>query len=195
MMDLRGYELRLVRKTCLRYPFQSFTWNPNDPCFVWKGPCFGGLTFKNRGQLGIAWGFLLIDICSHEPNHFNRKKPSGVRWLWVAQVGVSCVWEDDVPNFQRTGGEVVGLVRFLGLLVYRSLSIANAQDFWCFMVNLSYTMVYKWFVMGVEVSCLVFFWSCSRKWKWQCPASLVFHKDVPRQMRNSKAPLDFRWDG
>ena len=28
------------------------SWNPNDPCFDWKGPCFGGLTFKNRGHLG-----------------------------------------------------------------------------------------------------------------------------------------------
>ena len=28
------------------------TWNPNDPCFDWKRPCFGGLTFKNRGHLG-----------------------------------------------------------------------------------------------------------------------------------------------
>ena len=32
-----------------------FTWNLNDPCFDWKGPCFGGLTFKNRGQLGSTW--------------------------------------------------------------------------------------------------------------------------------------------
>ena len=29
-----------------------FTWNPNDPCFCWKGPCFGGLKPKNRGQRG-----------------------------------------------------------------------------------------------------------------------------------------------
>ena len=29
------------------------TWNPNDPCFDWKRPFFGGgLTFKNRGHLG-----------------------------------------------------------------------------------------------------------------------------------------------
>ena len=26
-----------------------YTYNPNDPCFDGKGPCFGGLTFKNRG--------------------------------------------------------------------------------------------------------------------------------------------------
>ena len=29
-----------------------YTWNPNDPCFVWKGPCFGGFNLQNRGQTG-----------------------------------------------------------------------------------------------------------------------------------------------
>ena len=28
-----------------------YTWNPNDRCFDWKRPCFGGLTFKIRGHL------------------------------------------------------------------------------------------------------------------------------------------------
>ena len=28
---------------------------PNDPCFDWKRPCFGGLTFKNRGHLGSRY--------------------------------------------------------------------------------------------------------------------------------------------
>ena len=32
-----------------------YTWNPNDPCFDWKGPYFGGLIFKNRGQLGSMY--------------------------------------------------------------------------------------------------------------------------------------------
>ena len=34
------------------------TWNPNDHSFGLKRPCFGGLTFKNRGHLGyryISW--------------------------------------------------------------------------------------------------------------------------------------------
>ena len=47
--------------------FLKLTWNPNDPCFDWKRPCFGGLTFKNRGHLGsrnfygsvFGWFFLL----------------------------------------------------------------------------------------------------------------------------------------
>ena len=31
-------------------------YNPNDPCFEWKGPCFGGLTLKkNKGQLGSRY--------------------------------------------------------------------------------------------------------------------------------------------
>ena len=40
------------------------TWNPNDPCFHWKRPCFGGLTFKNRGHLGsryIYFYFLMVN--------------------------------------------------------------------------------------------------------------------------------------
>ena len=31
------------------------TENPNDHCFAWKRPCFGGLTFKNRGHLGSRY--------------------------------------------------------------------------------------------------------------------------------------------
>ena len=30
-------------------------WNPNDCCFCWKRPCFGGLTVKNRGYGGSRW--------------------------------------------------------------------------------------------------------------------------------------------
>ena len=26
------------------------TWNPNDPCFDWKRPCFEGFNHQNRGQ-------------------------------------------------------------------------------------------------------------------------------------------------
>ena len=35
-----------------------YTWNPNDPCFDWKRPCFGGLTFKNRGHLGSRYIYI-----------------------------------------------------------------------------------------------------------------------------------------
>lgn len=33
-----------------------YTYNPHDPCFTWKRPCFQGLTFTNRGHwvLGIC---------------------------------------------------------------------------------------------------------------------------------------------
>ena len=33
-----------------------YTYNPHDPCFTWKRPCFQGLTFKNRGHwvLGVC---------------------------------------------------------------------------------------------------------------------------------------------
>ena len=31
------------------------TWNPNDPCFDWGGPCFGGLNHQNSGQTGSRY--------------------------------------------------------------------------------------------------------------------------------------------
>ena len=34
------------------------TWNPNDPCFDWKRPCFRGLTLKNRGHWGSRYSWL-----------------------------------------------------------------------------------------------------------------------------------------
>ena len=33
-------------------PIIISTWNPNDPCFDWKRPCFGGSKAQNRGQTG-----------------------------------------------------------------------------------------------------------------------------------------------
>ena len=40
-----------------------YTWNPNDPCFDWKRPCFGGAKAQIKGQTGsryINTGFLYI---------------------------------------------------------------------------------------------------------------------------------------
>ena len=38
----------------------NYTWNPNGaPCFGWKRPCFGGLTFKNRGHWGSRYTYLV----------------------------------------------------------------------------------------------------------------------------------------
>ncbi len=31
---------------------RNSSWNPNDPCFEWKGPSFGGFKPQNRGQTG-----------------------------------------------------------------------------------------------------------------------------------------------
>ena len=39
-----------------------YTWNPNDPCFDWKKPCFGGLTFKNRGHLGSRYIYIYTHV-------------------------------------------------------------------------------------------------------------------------------------
>ena len=37
-----------------------YAWNPNDPCFDWKKPRFGGLTFKNKGYLGSSCIYIYI---------------------------------------------------------------------------------------------------------------------------------------
>ena len=42
------------------YCTYTYTWNPNDPCFDWKRPCFGGMTFKNRGRLGSRHMYIHI---------------------------------------------------------------------------------------------------------------------------------------
>ena len=46
-VDFLGWNKKMRNHIC--------TWNPNDPCFDWKRPCFGGLTFKNRGHLGSSY--------------------------------------------------------------------------------------------------------------------------------------------
>ena len=38
------------------------TWNPNDHCFDWKRPCFGGLKLQNRGQTGSRYIYRYICI-------------------------------------------------------------------------------------------------------------------------------------
>ena len=48
------------------------TLNPNDPCFDRKGPCFGGLTFKNRGH----WGSRYVD--GKEVLFFPKKIPNEI---------------------------------------------------------------------------------------------------------------------
>ena len=35
-----------------------YTWNPNDPCFEWKRPSFGGFKPKNRGQTGSRYIYI-----------------------------------------------------------------------------------------------------------------------------------------
>ena len=42
-------------------PNTVYTWNPNDPCFDWKRPCFGGCNHQNRGQTGS--GYILEKTC------------------------------------------------------------------------------------------------------------------------------------
>ena len=42
--------LKSAESHCLLIIIFMITWNLNDPCFDRKGPCFGGLTFKDRGR-------------------------------------------------------------------------------------------------------------------------------------------------
>ena len=51
-------------------PFGSryvYAWNPNDspndPCFDWKRPSFGGLKPQNRGQTGSRCIYYIILLC------------------------------------------------------------------------------------------------------------------------------------
>ena len=67
--SLKGFGVWIVKPwgfvllpVCQWSPGLLHTWNPNDPCFDWKGPCFGGLTFKNRGQLGSRYLIVGISI-------------------------------------------------------------------------------------------------------------------------------------
>lgn len=50
----RWLDLFMVIAICnwaeVRSTADMYTYKPNHPCFDWKGPCFGGLTFKNRDQ-------------------------------------------------------------------------------------------------------------------------------------------------
>ena len=43
----------------LVYPYIIRTWNPNDPCFDWKRPCFEGFNHQNRGQTGSRYTYIL----------------------------------------------------------------------------------------------------------------------------------------
>ena len=44
-----------------RVHFENQAWNPNDPLFGRKGPCFGGFEPKNRGQKGSRGMYMGIN--------------------------------------------------------------------------------------------------------------------------------------
>ncbi len=74
------------------FPWSSLNlrgwWNLNDPCFDWKGSCFGGfLPCKNRGQLGSRYLYLVPKTSTNyndwliswiSPNYYINKK----RWVF-----------------------------------------------------------------------------------------------------------------
>ena len=44
-----------------------YSWNPNDHCFDWKRPCFGGWKPQNKGQTGSRYIYR-IQIASSSTN-------------------------------------------------------------------------------------------------------------------------------
>ena len=78
----------LDRRNLQKIPVTA--WNPNDPCFGWKRPCFGGLTFKNRGHLGSRWIYKTArnlhakkkKSCSFNPSRGKRRTPQVIS-LWT----------------------------------------------------------------------------------------------------------------
>ena len=54
-----------------------YTWNPNGaPCFGWSlGLVFGGLTFKNRGKIGVLGMYIYItgsEVRSMDRQHHTK---------------------------------------------------------------------------------------------------------------------------
>ena len=56
------YQCSIMNMYYVYYIDIKYTWNPNNPCFDWKRPCFGGLTFKNRGHLGSRYIYIYVHI-------------------------------------------------------------------------------------------------------------------------------------
>ena len=50
-----------------------YTWNPNDHCFDWKRPCFGGLKPNNRGQIGSRYIYIYFYLYTYHKNDFPKK--------------------------------------------------------------------------------------------------------------------------
>ena len=139
-----GENVGIKTHGCYR-PKMSFDWHKRHPKIIYP--------FQNS----IACNFLLIDICSHEENHFNQKKTSGVRWLWVAQVGGRVFGKMMLQTSNGlTGG--VGLVHFIGILVYLSVSIAILHVLWIILYHCIQMFCDRW---GSELP--AFFWRGSRK--------------------------------
>ena len=60
-----------------------YTWNPNDRCFDWKRPCFGGLTLKNRNRLGSRYTYISVFVSSLEGNQGVSHVFRWVKVVWI----------------------------------------------------------------------------------------------------------------
>ena len=60
---------------CNVHMIYIYTWNPNDPSFGSKRPCFEGLTFKNRGHLGSRYIHIIYIASYHETSPSMENRP------------------------------------------------------------------------------------------------------------------------
>ena len=65
-----------------------YTWNPNDPRFDWKKPCFGRAKAKNRGQTGSRY--------IHKYTHYIIIYRDTMYTPHSGSVFHMCYWQDSV---------------------------------------------------------------------------------------------------
>ena len=95
-------------------------------CFDWKWPCFGGLTFKNRGQLGsryIDHKFMInVGIYSSPMEHMGLAL-NGIRRCHRHPRPPAEVWYDwtpqNIPIKHQTSGGMTGCLGMYHFLIWK----------------------------------------------------------------------------
>ena len=125
---------------CLIYCNQMYTWNPNDPCFEWKGPSFGWFKPQNRGQTGstILYIYVYIYIYSNSyvwlsnSSFFQIQVSSWKKYRQNAAFHRGTTWLPGEPFLRRaksfwTKDVVRSDERSLGV-IYKSLVIGTPES-------------------------------------------------------------------
>ena len=81
-------------KKQMRCSIYIYTWNPNDPCFDWKGPCFGGLKPKNRGQIGSRYIYIYLSLFLTTQTKSTQTTQGLSHWIDVLILGKNEAWRD-----------------------------------------------------------------------------------------------------